>query len=212
MAKLKDIITNLSTPFLGEIVNNFTNAGSQKDAGKVSAQLLKKGPFDIPESPSQKLVSNPLSFSPVQYPLDLGSNELGHYIIFESGFLGYSPQTSGFLGASASAKSGAFITETDKTTKPGTATIQRTKKISSKIPDRSTITTATPALLAANLTGSPIPANDTNSPKISFACVATPPTIPCIAALNLSAAPCASLIAFPVNSATPAKPVSVSLS
>ena len=32
----------------------------------------------------------------MQYPLDLGSNELGHYILFESGFVGYSPQTSTF--------------------------------------------------------------------------------------------------------------------
>ena len=142
MAKVKNILSQLATPFLGEIVNNFTNAGSQKDAGKVSAQLLKKGPFDIDEAPSQKVVANPLSFSPIQYPLDLGSNELGHYIIFESGFLGYSPQTSGFLGASNSAKGGAFISQTDKTTKPGTETITTTRKITSKIPDRSTVTTA----------------------------------------------------------------------
>ena len=96
MAKLKNIISSLATPFLGDIVNNFSNAGSQKDAGKVSAQLLKKGPFDIPDSPGQQVVKNPLSFSPVQYPLDLGRDELGHYIIFESGFLGYSPQQVDF--------------------------------------------------------------------------------------------------------------------
>ena len=74
MAKLKNILSSLATPFLGEIVNNYNNAGSQKDAGKVSAQLLKKGPFDIPNSPSQKLRENPLSFSAVQYPIDLGRN------------------------------------------------------------------------------------------------------------------------------------------
>ena len=67
---------------------------SSKDAGKVSAKLLKKSGMDIPDAPSQKLRENPLTFSPVQYPLDLGSNELGHYILFESGFVGYSPQTS----------------------------------------------------------------------------------------------------------------------
>ena len=74
------------------------NSGSQKDAGKVSAQLLKKGPFDIPDSPSQK-VKFQIHYHLILYNihLDLGSNELGHYIIFESGFLGYSPQTSGFL-------------------------------------------------------------------------------------------------------------------
>ena len=124
MAKLKNILSSLATPFLGDIVNNFANSGSQKDAGKVSAQLLKKGPFDIPEAPAQKIVANPLSFSPVQYPLDLGSNELGHYIIFESGFLGYSPQTSGFLESSAKAKGGAFIQTTD-----GPAGQSSTKKL-----------------------------------------------------------------------------------
>jgi hypothetical protein len=84
---LKNHISSLATPFLTDMASNFMNSGSQKDAGKVSAQLLKKGPFDIPDSPSQKIRENPLSFNPVQYPLDLGSNELGHYIIFESGFL-----------------------------------------------------------------------------------------------------------------------------
>jgi len=89
-------IKNLAIPHVSEIVNNFVNAGSQKDSGKVAAKLLKKSNMDIPDSPSQAQVANPLSFSPVQYPLDLGSAELGHYILFESGFVGYSPQTSQF--------------------------------------------------------------------------------------------------------------------
>jgi hypothetical protein len=121
---LKNHITSLATPFLSDIASNALS-GSQKDAGKVSAQLLKKGPFDIPDSPSQQVRQNPLSFSPVQYPLDLGSNELGHYILFESGFIGYSPQTSGFLDASS------------RTTKPGTG---QTKKLSAKLPNRSITT------------------------------------------------------------------------
>jgi|TARA_B100001094_G_scaffold174239_1_gene168475 hypothetical protein len=125
--KLKNIAANLSTPFLSGIVNNFMNSGSQKDAGKVSAQLLKKSPFDIPDSPSQKLRENPLSFSPVQYPLDLGSNELGHYIMFESGFVGYSPQTSGFLEMSK-----------DRGGHP----LHRSRKLTSKLPDRSIVTSA----------------------------------------------------------------------
>jgi hypothetical protein len=125
--KLKNIASNLSTPFLSGIVNNFMTSGSQKDAGKVAAQLLKKSPFDIPDSPSQKLVANPLSFSPVQYPLDLGSNELGHYIMFESGFVGYSPQTSGFLEMSK-----------DRGGHP----LHRSRKLTSKLPDRSIVTSA----------------------------------------------------------------------
>jgi hypothetical protein len=100
---LKNHIGSLATSFATDLVSDFVNQGTQKDAGKVSAQLLKKGPFDIPDSPSQKLRQNPLSFSAVQYPLDLGSNELGHYIIFESGFLKYEPQQDSMFEASNAA-------------------------------------------------------------------------------------------------------------
>lgn len=99
---LKSHISNLATPFLSDIASNLLNAGSQKDAGKFTAAVLqKKGPFEIGEAPDQKLRKNPLSFNPVQYPLDLGTNELGHYILFESGFVGYRPQADSFLGKSA---------------------------------------------------------------------------------------------------------------
>ena len=124
---LKNHIGNLATGFVSGKINNFLNSGSAKDSGKVSAQLLKKGPFDIPDSPTSKLRENPLSFSPVQYPLDLGSNELGHYIMFESGFVGYSPQTSGFLEMSK-----------DRGGHP----LHRSRKLTSKLPDRSIVTSA----------------------------------------------------------------------
>ena len=52
---LKNHIGNLATGFVSNQISNFLNSGSAKDSGKVSAQLLKKGPFDIPDSPSQKL-------------------------------------------------------------------------------------------------------------------------------------------------------------
>jgi len=129
---LKNHITSLASGFVSNQVSNFLNAGSQKDAGKISAQLLKKGPFDIPDSPSAQLVANPLSFSPVQYPLDLGSNELGHYILFESGFLGYSPQTS------------TFRTSAETATGPG-GRYRRKEKITAKVPGHS-ITTSGIAL------------------------------------------------------------------
>ena len=89
---LKNHLSSLATSAISGAMSNFLSSGNQKDAGKVSAQLLKKGPFDVPLSPSAKLRENPLSFSAVQYPLDLGSNELGHYIIFSSGFVTYQPQ------------------------------------------------------------------------------------------------------------------------
>jgi len=87
---LKNHIGSLATGFITDIAGSALS-GSQKDAGKVSAQLLKKSPFEIPESQNDKLRANPLSFSAVQYPLDLGTNELGHYILFESGSFKYSP-------------------------------------------------------------------------------------------------------------------------
>jgi len=98
--KLLNQMTSLAMPHVGKLINSFSNAGNQKDSGKVAAQLLKKGPFDIPDSPSQKLTENPLTFSAVQYPLDLGSNELGHYIIFESGFVTYQAQRDTMFEAS----------------------------------------------------------------------------------------------------------------
>tara|TARA_Y100001972_G_scaffold45232_1_gene55877 strand:- start:1602 stop:2639 length:1038 start_codon:yes stop_codon:yes gene_type:complete len=100
---LKNHLGSLASSVGAGIASNFLNQGSQKDSGKVSAQLLKKGPFDIPDSPSSKLRTNPLSFSPVQYPLDLGNTELGHYIMFESGFLRYQAQQDDMFNVSADA-------------------------------------------------------------------------------------------------------------
>ena len=100
---LKNHLSSLATSVVADKVSNFMSMGKQKDAGKVAAQLLDKSPFDIPNSPSAKLRENPLSFSAVQYPLDLGSEELGHYIIFESGFLTYQPQQDNMFEVSQAA-------------------------------------------------------------------------------------------------------------
>ena len=117
---LRNHIGSLITPFLADAIAGKSDA---KSAGKVAAQLRKKGPFEIDDAVNSKLTENPLSFNPVQYPLDLGSSELGHYIMFESGFLGYSPQRSGFLDASA--KAGG-----------------RNRKLTAKLPNRSISTSA----------------------------------------------------------------------
>ena len=121
---LKNHISNLATPFLANVANNFVSKQGAKDAGKVAASLKQKSPFNIDQAPSAKLVQNPLSFSPVQYPLDLGNEQLGHYIIFESGFLGYSPQTSPLISAAGR---------------------QKKKRVNSKLSDKS-ITTAAIAI------------------------------------------------------------------
>ena len=121
---LKNHISNLATPFLANVANNFVSKQGAKDAGKLAASLKQKSPFNIDQAPSAKLVQNPLSFSPVQYPLDLGNEQLGHYIIFESGFLGYSPQTSPLISAAGR---------------------QKKKRVNSKLSDKS-ITTAAIAI------------------------------------------------------------------
>ena len=100
---LKNHIGSLATGFITDIAGS-AMSGSQKDAGKVSAQLLKKSPFEIPESQNDKLRANPLSFSAVQYPLDLGTNELGHYILFESGSFKYSPGNDSMFKYSSDAQ------------------------------------------------------------------------------------------------------------
>lgn len=118
--KLKNHISNLATPFAANAINNFMSGGSAQAAGKVAAKLKDKSPFNIDSAPSQKLIENPLSFSPVQYPLDLGSNELGHYIIFESGFIGYSPQQGGMFNSGK----------------------KKGKKVTSKVPNKSIMNSA----------------------------------------------------------------------
>ena len=100
---LKNHLSSLATSVVADKVSNFMSMGKQKDAGKISARLLTKSPFKVPElSPDEKLRENPLAFSAVQYPLDLGSNELGHYIIFQSGFLKYQPQQDSMFEKSIS--------------------------------------------------------------------------------------------------------------
>jgi hypothetical protein len=84
-------IKKLSTPFFNDItgaVSGISNAlsGQQVSSqeGKVAAELLKKSPFEVNDSPQEKMKRDPLSFSQIQYPLDLTDEQLGHYIIFYS--------------------------------------------------------------------------------------------------------------------------------
>ena len=85
MKPFKNLVKNLATPFLNNAINNavssFTSGVSGSQA-KVAAQLLKKSPFEVADSEQEGLKRDPLAFSHVQYPLDLGSAEYGHYILF----------------------------------------------------------------------------------------------------------------------------------
>jgi len=68
-------------------INKFTSGFPGKIKGnqaKVAAELLKKSPLEISDSPSEKISRDPLQFSYLQYPVDLNSSEQGHYILFRA--------------------------------------------------------------------------------------------------------------------------------
>ena len=91
LTNVTDHLKTMATGFADKasgLANGFTGgiAGLMKSASgsqaKVAAQLLKKSPFEVPDSPIAKATADPLQFSHVSYPRDLESNGLGHYIIF----------------------------------------------------------------------------------------------------------------------------------
>lgn len=71
---------------IDSLVSTFTGALENKtaaDQGKVAAQLLKKSPLEINDSPIESIKKDPLDFSFITYPNDLAqTSELGHYILF----------------------------------------------------------------------------------------------------------------------------------
>ena len=89
--KASDHLKGMDTGFINNAitggVNNFKSGFVNKISGnqaKVAAAVLKKSPLEIDDSPSEKLSKDPLQFSYIQYPLDLTSNETGHYILFRA--------------------------------------------------------------------------------------------------------------------------------
>jgi hypothetical protein len=87
-------LKGMATGFLGNVTSKIGGLTGQLTSvnslmpsisgaqGKVAAQLLKKSPLEIPETPLGVAKSNPLQFSFTQYPLDLQNEGIGHYIIF----------------------------------------------------------------------------------------------------------------------------------
>jgi hypothetical protein len=87
-------LKGMATGFLGNVTSKIGGLTGQISGvnslmpsisgaqGKVAAQLLKKSPLEIPETPLGVAKSNPLQFSFTQYPLDLQNNGTGHYVIF----------------------------------------------------------------------------------------------------------------------------------
>lgn len=84
---LKGMATGFVNNAITGGINNFKSGFVNKISGnqaKVAAAVLKKSPLEIDDSPSEKLSKDPLQFSYIQYPLDLTSNETGHYILFRA--------------------------------------------------------------------------------------------------------------------------------
>jgi len=87
-------LKGMATGFLGNVTSKIGGLTGQLTSvnslmpsisgaqGKVAAQLLKKSPLEIPETPLGLAKSNPQQFSFTQYPLDLQNEGIGHYIIF----------------------------------------------------------------------------------------------------------------------------------
>ena len=75
-------LKTLASGYINKSLSNAFNGGFNQSQGKVAAELLRKSPLEIQDSPQEKMKRNPLSFNRVQYPLDLTDNGTGHYILF----------------------------------------------------------------------------------------------------------------------------------
>ena len=63
------------------IKSNFAPDGANKASADTKA-IINKSPFETKDTTQEELKRNPLGFSQIQYPLDLGNYDVGHYIIF----------------------------------------------------------------------------------------------------------------------------------
>jgi len=110
MAKAKDFFATAGS-FVNGMVSGFMP--SSPGGGAVAEQIVNTpGPFkEIIKDPTEQLRADPLSFTQARYPLELGSEELGHYIIFYSlsnnfGHLGRDFDIAKDMGWSASSEGG----------------------------------------------------------------------------------------------------------
>ena len=83
MAKAKDFFSTAG----GFVASMLGGGGLEQSAnnsqGKVAAKLLTKSPLELSRIDKvEDAKADPLAFSTIQYPSDLTSEELGHYIIF----------------------------------------------------------------------------------------------------------------------------------
>tara|TARA_E500000081_G_scaffold149946_1_gene177689 strand:- start:2461 stop:3543 length:1083 start_codon:yes stop_codon:yes gene_type:complete len=143
---LKNHIGSLAGAVVSDIAGAFQQQTDQKSAGKVSAKLLSKSPFEIPSSSAETAREDPLSFKYVQYPIDLGTEELGHYIIFESGFVKYQPQQGDMFKKSAKTENRA-PGEKSQTEKE----LGNIDRVTSKVPDGSVSNSAIALYMPPNV-------------------------------------------------------------
>ena len=79
---LRNGVSNFITSGVaGQVLNQFTDTGVDNTKNPPQPDI-NASPFEIPPSPHEKISKDPLGFQQVQYPADLGSMELGHYILF----------------------------------------------------------------------------------------------------------------------------------
>lgn len=88
LKRVSSHLQNMKNQLVGDITGlanglvQGMGASMSGQQGKVAAELLRKSPFESLDSPMEKLKSDPMAFTQIQYPLDLTSNEVGHYILF----------------------------------------------------------------------------------------------------------------------------------
>jgi len=159
-------LKSLATPFLSDITGtvsglvqgNNTISGQQ---GKVAAQLLKKSPFEKLDSPMEAIKRDPLGFSQVQYPIDLTSTDLGHYILFytlqnkftQGGRNGISDiDMAARVGLADYDSNADFSSKTLKTLRQGnTPAPKLDNSVLSKFPSHQTVTSAIALYMPPNV-------------------------------------------------------------
>ena len=98
MGKVANHIRNLAmqagTNFISSKLGFASN--NNQDAAKVAAKLATESPFKISADKVDPYRESPLKFARVKYPLDLGNDDLGHYIIFYTIFNRFASQASEF--------------------------------------------------------------------------------------------------------------------
>jgi len=112
-------IFNQVSGFVNGIASGFMGGGKQQPAAAADEIIHSPSPLagSIKDPVEKNLKGDPLGFSAIRYPQELGSDELGHYIIFYSltnnyGHLGRDFDLAKDMGWSASHTSGNKVVQT----------------------------------------------------------------------------------------------------